>query len=63
MNIYTSIAQLGISPISIAQNDKGMNLSIALPESSLQQMVNLINDSFVSSEESFIQIKSKQGGI
>ena len=63
MNIYTSIAQLGISPISIAKNDKGMNLSIALPESSLQQTVNLINDSFVSSEESFIQIKSKQGGI
>ena len=62
-NICTSLAQLGISPISIAQNDKGMNLSIALPESSLQETVNLINDSFVSSEENLIEIKSKQGGI
>ncbi|MHA1562897.1 MAG: hypothetical protein ACTSPA_12320, partial [Promethearchaeota archaeon] len=62
-NICTSLAQLGISPISIAQNYKGMNLSIALPESSLQRTVNLINDSFVSSEENLIEIKSKQGGI
>ena len=63
INICSSLAQLGISPISIAQNNKGMNLSIAIPESSLQETVNLINDSFVSSEENLIQIKSKQGGI
>ncbi|MHA1720555.1 MAG: ACT domain-containing protein, partial [Promethearchaeota archaeon] len=59
LRISKSIAQLDISPISIAQNDNGMNLSIALPETYLEQIVNLINDSFVSTEEIPVFIESE----
>jgi aspartate kinase len=48
IKISESFAHLGISPLSIAQNYKGMNLSITLPESSLKQAVNLLNDSIIS---------------
>ena len=59
LRISKSIAQLDISPISIAQNDNGMNLSIALHETYLEQIVNLINDSFVSTEEIPVFIESE----
>ncbi|MHA1585266.1 MAG: ACT domain-containing protein, partial [Promethearchaeota archaeon] len=48
--ISNVFSQLAISPIAIAQNDDGMNLSIVLPQSSLKQTVNLINDSLISTE-------------